>query len=142
MFYDVFVEICNKTGISPSAAVEAVGVNRSAVTLWRKGSEPRDSTKRKIANYFGLPFDYFDTVMQNQTEPNETQQNHIQTTSKPCPNDTVETLRDALLPEDEKELLDLYRQMSEMGRAKLMDYANLLLMADVNKKFTVQEVSA
>lgn len=128
--------LCKQKGTSLTKVEAALGFSNGYIgSLAKRPSAPPVDRLKAIADFLAVPLEYLMDGTETESEP-------IQTTSKPCPNDTVENLRDALLPEDEKELLDLYRQMSEAGRAKLMDYANLLLMADVNKKFTVQEVSA
>ena len=54
MFYDNFINMCAVRGISPSVAAEEIGFDRSAVTGWKKGAKPKDTTIRKIANYFGV----------------------------------------------------------------------------------------
>lgn len=53
MFFTNYVEQCNKKGLSPSAAAEAMGFQRSVVTRWSKGTEPRAATLQKIASFFG-----------------------------------------------------------------------------------------
>lgn len=55
MFYHNYVDLCNKRNISPSAAAEDMGFHRSDVTRWSKGSQPRQATLQKIADYFGVP---------------------------------------------------------------------------------------
>ena len=54
MFYDKYVYLCNKNGISPSAAAEKMGYQRSVVTRWSKGVCPRDVTIERVARYFGV----------------------------------------------------------------------------------------
>lgn len=57
MFFTNFVEQCNKANISPSAAAEAMGFQRSVVTRWSKGTDPRAATLQKIADFFGCSVD-------------------------------------------------------------------------------------
>jgi transcriptional regulator with XRE-family HTH domain len=54
VFYDKFVELCAKKQISPCAAAEEMGYQRSVVTRWSKGTAPRDATIQRVANYFGV----------------------------------------------------------------------------------------
>lgn len=54
MFFNNFVNLCNKSGISPSAAAENMGFKRSVVTRWSQGTQPRQATLQKIADYFGV----------------------------------------------------------------------------------------
>ena len=55
MFYNNFVDLCNKVGKSPSAVAEEMGYQRSVVTRWSKGTSPRQATLQRIAEYFGVP---------------------------------------------------------------------------------------
>jgi transcriptional regulator with XRE-family HTH domain len=59
VFYNKYVYLCNKKGISPSAAAEAMGYQRSVVTRWRNGSAPREATLQRVAEYFGVTADCF-----------------------------------------------------------------------------------
>lgn len=57
-FYDKYVEMCNKTGKSPSAVSIEIGLSKSAVNRWKKGGSPTDATAAKIATYFGVSVTY------------------------------------------------------------------------------------
>lgn len=52
MFYTNFIKLCNQKGVSPSAAAEEMGFQRSVVTRWSKGVAPRAATVAKVADYF------------------------------------------------------------------------------------------
>lgn len=54
MFYDNLVKICNSRNISPSAAIEAAGINKSAGTRWKSGKKPTAANIQKLADYFGV----------------------------------------------------------------------------------------
>ena len=54
MFYANFVQLCNEKGVSQTAAARGIGVDKSAVTRWSKGSVPRGTTLYKLADYFGV----------------------------------------------------------------------------------------
>ena len=54
VFYDNYVKLCNKKGISPSAAAEEMGMQRSVVTAWKNGRVPRRANLQKVADYFGV----------------------------------------------------------------------------------------
>ena len=51
-FYESFLSLCAKEGITPSAAAEAVGLSRSSVNGWKNGKMPRESTLERIAQLF------------------------------------------------------------------------------------------
>ncbi len=58
MFYDIFSELCRERGVSPSAVMVAIGLNKSNATFWKKGSIPKGETLQKLAGYFGVSVDY------------------------------------------------------------------------------------
>ena len=59
MFYDVFLRLCNSANQTPSFVVQELGMNKAAVTNWRKrGSTPTDANLQKIADYFNVSVNY------------------------------------------------------------------------------------
>ena len=58
MFYDKYIELCNSVNQSPSFVAEAIGLKKSTVTRWKKGSIPTDATLRKISSYFNVSVDF------------------------------------------------------------------------------------
>ena len=54
MFWNNFVNQCEKIEKSPTVVVEDLGFKRSAVTSWKNGALPRMSSRKKIADYFGI----------------------------------------------------------------------------------------
>lgn len=57
MFYDNFINLCNRIGKPPTTVILEVGLNRAAATAWKKGVVPRDATLAKLADYFGITVD-------------------------------------------------------------------------------------
>jgi transcriptional regulator with XRE-family HTH domain len=58
MFWENFVTLCNKKGKSPNGACAELGFSANTATKWKQGSVPRDTTLRKIADYFGVSVSY------------------------------------------------------------------------------------
>lgn len=58
MFYERFLKMCQQAGVAPSTVVQALGLGKSNVTYWKKGSKPKASTIKKIADYFGITVEY------------------------------------------------------------------------------------
>jgi len=58
MFWDIFVSLCTRKGISPNGACADLGLSTAIATKWKNGSSPRPSTLQRIANYFGVSVDY------------------------------------------------------------------------------------
>lgn len=56
-FYEHFVEVCKEKGIAPSKAAEISGLNKSVVTYWKKGAEPKLETILKIAEALNVDAD-------------------------------------------------------------------------------------
>lgn len=52
-FMITFLRLCNKKGISPTAAVVEMGFQKSVASRWKQ-SIPTDANKLKIAEYFGV----------------------------------------------------------------------------------------
>ena len=66
MFYDIFCELCEKNGLSPSGAAAKIGFNRASVTVWKNtGKAPKQDLLLKIAEYFSVTTDY---LLGNETE--------------------------------------------------------------------------
>lgn len=55
MFFQNYLRLCNKHGISPSAAALEMGISKPTVTRWKKGGTPNDATLQRIADYFSVP---------------------------------------------------------------------------------------
>lgn len=59
MFWERFVELCNKAGEAPNAVAAKCGVKSTGtVTGWSNGAKPRAGVTRRIADYFSVSVDY------------------------------------------------------------------------------------
>lgn len=58
MFIDVLQKLCDERGISVYKATMEVGLNRSAVAKWKKGATPNGETLKKLAQFFGVDYNY------------------------------------------------------------------------------------
>lgn len=58
MFYDRFIELCDKKGIKPTPLVTGMGLSSSNVSQWKKGSTPRPEVIQRLAEYFGVSVSY------------------------------------------------------------------------------------
>lgn len=57
MFIDTLSALCAENHISTYKLCEKIGLNRSAVAKWKKGSLPNSTSLNKIATYFGISVD-------------------------------------------------------------------------------------
>ena len=57
MFYDRFVYLCSKKGVSPSRAAVDAGISKSLVTKWKNNNakDPSPDVLRKLSAYFCMP---------------------------------------------------------------------------------------
>ena len=54
MFWNNFVILCNKINKSPNGVCAELGYSTAIASKWKNGSVPRDTTLKKIADYFGV----------------------------------------------------------------------------------------
>ena len=59
-FYEKVKQLCIKNGTTPSAVAKSIGCVPSVASTWRniKGL-PRPNTIKAVADYFGVPVEYF-----------------------------------------------------------------------------------
>ncbi len=65
MFWDKFVTLCSAKGISPNGVCADLGLSTATATKWKKGAVPRDTTLKKIADYFGVSAPYLLGIVDN-----------------------------------------------------------------------------
>ena len=58
-FYEKVLPLCQKRGISITSLALSVGHSDATSVKWKRGSNPRPSTVKKIADSFGVPVEYF-----------------------------------------------------------------------------------
>lgn len=99
MFYEVFLTLCERKGVSPTRAGADNGISSRTVADWKEPDrKPRNSTKKKLADYFGVDVSVFETGLEEKTD----------------------------LPLDELNLLKLYRQLSDADKQFLITQAEML----------------
>jgi transcriptional regulator with XRE-family HTH domain len=56
VFYDRFIELCNRKGVAPTRAAIDAGISKSLVSKWKanESKEPSPEIVRKLAEYFGI----------------------------------------------------------------------------------------
>ena len=57
MFYQNLIRLCTERGTTPTEVCHSIGLAGSAATKWKSGATPRDTTLKKIADYFGVTVD-------------------------------------------------------------------------------------
>lgn len=57
-FFERFSELCKERGETPNSVAKEIGASSGSVTAWKRGTEPRNATLTKLADYFGTTVDY------------------------------------------------------------------------------------
>lgn len=57
-FFERFTELCKERGETPNSVAREIGASSGSVTAWKRGTEPRNATLTKLADYFGTTVDY------------------------------------------------------------------------------------
>lgn len=58
MFWKIFVKLCSERNTKPNPVAKLLNISSGAVTKWKAGAMPNDTTLYKIANYFGVTIEY------------------------------------------------------------------------------------
>ena len=57
--YEIFEELCEQKGVTPYRVCKETGITTATVSNWKAGRyTPKSDKIQKIADYFGVPFDY------------------------------------------------------------------------------------
>ena len=60
--YDIFMQLCQRKGVSVYQVVRATGVPASTMSDWKNGrSVPKVEKLKLLADYFGVSLDYLVT---------------------------------------------------------------------------------
>lgn len=112
MFYDRYVELCRKNGMSPTGVARKVGISSRTAADWALGAEPRNSTLKRIADYFNVDVSYF-----YEDDDIESKDDHLV-------EGFIEEMRQKnALTDDEQLLLDMFRSMTDEQKTALMKEA-------------------
>ena len=57
MFKQNFIKICAERGIAPTSVLRQIGLSNATFSCWTDESIPRQTTLKKLADYFGITVD-------------------------------------------------------------------------------------
>ena len=72
--YEKIKRLCEAEGFFISNLGDKIPgliLDKSTVSMWKKGSRPRPSTLKSIAEYFGKPIEYFYDDYEEEDEPKQ-----------------------------------------------------------------------
>ena len=104
-FIDNVERLCFENGESLYDMTKAIGMGGSAVTGWRQGSTPRRPTLKKIADHFGVTVDWL--LSDEAVTPSKW-------------DSKKETSEYGTLSSQEKQIIDMYRELTEMGKLRML----------------------
>lgn len=125
MFWDNFVTLCNQKGKSPNGACAELGFSANTATKWKQGSVPRDTTLRKIADYFGVTVD--ELLAEPAPSPVDEAMAKL-TASMQEALDSMEKEKSPLL----RNLENLVKSMSQDQQREMKKYAEYLISQNEN----------
>lgn len=120
MFYDNFSNICRKRGTTAYAVTQEMGLSPSTASNWKKnGTIPKQEQLDQLADILGCevadffrPHCEYAVVSLSDNGVVGDVVTSINTSDREC--------RDGALSDDERELVNMYRKLSVIDRAKLM----------------------
>ncbi|MBQ7799652.1 MAG: helix-turn-helix domain-containing protein [Oscillospiraceae bacterium] len=69
-FYETYLSLCNKKGVTPSRAALEMGISKVAVSNWKaRRNCATDANLKKIADYFGVSIEYLKSEEGNKKIP-------------------------------------------------------------------------
>lgn len=84
MFYDKFIDLCNKKGVKPSRVAIETGFNKGSISSWKKNAElgkdvkPTTEILEKIAEYFDVTVDELLGNEKNLTEDDKEMKEYLE----------------------------------------------------------------
>lgn len=120
-FYEKLEILCKNQGITVTALANELGYSSSAGTTWKKSKGmPRNSTIKKITEYFNVPITYFSN--DESVTSHTVMDNHgiIGHAHAPV---TIINGSERKLSEQEIALINLFGKLDVIKQAQLLSYA-------------------
>lgn len=98
MFYDRFINACNKKNQSPSSVALDIGASKSNVTNWKNGASPSADIIIRAAMYLGVTSDYLLGLSDYMTPDEENTLGHLtETKAEPLALEVYRKLSECML---------------------------------------------
>lgn len=104
-FYQNIEKLCYEKGESLTELTRSVDMASSAITKWKHGAIPRRATLKKIADHFGMTVDFL--LSDEAVTPSKW-------------DSRKETSEYGTLSSQEKQIIDMYRELTEMGKMRML----------------------
>lgn len=122
MFYTKFKELCDETGVRPTAVVRKLGISPSSPGRWKAGAVPYGETVRKIADYFGVTTDY---LLHGGERSMSNNMGNVQNSAivKGSIGSAVNVNNGDQLQGSEAELISVFRSLDRKGQIAVLNFA-------------------
>ena len=100
IFWERFLNLCMLYKITPNAAAKKMGISSGTITNWKNGAVPQSTKINMVAKFFGVDEAYL--------------------LAKESKKAKEFVLRDSSQPDNEKKLLSLFSELSELEQLKLL----------------------
>ena len=120
MFYEKYARLCAERGLSVTGVARALHITPNAPSAWANGATPRNSTLKRIADYFNVDVSYF-------YEDDET----LDHKDDNLVAGFIEEMRQKnTLTEDENLMLMMFRSVTDEQRQELIKKAMKMVLKD------------
>ena len=119
MFYEKYARLCAERGLSVTGVARALHITPNAPSAWANGATPRNSTLKRIADYFNVDVSYF-----YEDDEIESKDDHLV-------EGFIEEMRQKnTLTEDENLMLMMFRSVTDEQRQELIKAAMRMVLKD------------
>ena len=117
MFWENFINICNKRGLKPTPIIKAAGLASSSIARWQEGAAPNGDSLIKLAKYLNCSIDYLLTGNEFNKSVNFNIKNQ------------------------ELEMIELYHLLPEQTKELVCDLIKLLYEKDSKSKKSFKKIT-
>lgn len=129
MFWQRFYDLCVGIGLKPNPIGKKLGISSGAISAWKTGTIPDREVLVKIADFFDCSIDYLlgrtDNPASHKGGVSVSASNVSGNSGAIGVGNTV-TNNAAPLDEQTAEMLNTYKKLSPLNKAKLLVYADEL----------------
>lgn len=119
MFYEKYARLCAERGLSVTGVARALHITPNAPSAWANGATPRNSTLKRIADYFNVDVSYF------------YENDEIENKDDKLVESFIEEMRQKnTLTEDENLMLMMFRSVTDEQRQELIKTAMKMVLKD------------
>lgn len=119
MFYEKYARLCAERGLSVTGVARALHITPNAPSAWANGATPRNSTLKRIADYFNVDVSYFYEDDEIESKDDKLVENFIE-----------ELRQKNVLTEDENLMLMMFRSVTDEQRQELIKAAMKMVLKD------------